>query len=298
MLDERAGMRSDMTVTRLGPQHFRVLSGAGAGPRDLAWLHRQAAARGFQVTIRDVSALYGAIGLWWPQARAILAATTADDVSNAGFPYYTAREITIGAAACYALRVSYVGELGWEIYVPADTALHVWDTLWAAGGGGSAAAGGLIAAGMGAMDSLRIEKGYRRLGYDMDAYDTPLEAGMLHTVRFKKGDFVGREALLARKEQPLARKLACLTLDRPGDVVLGREPILDDGRGPGGRRVVGFVSSANTGYSLGKHVAYGYLPPALAEPGQKLAIEYFGEALPATVAAEPLFDPEGARLKA
>jgi len=287
LLDFNGGMRSDMTVSRLTADRFRILSGAGAGPRDLAWLRRQAQARGFQVTIRDVSSAYGAIGLWGPRARAVLAAATEDDVSNAAFPYYTARELTIGAAQVYALRVSYVGELGWEIYVPPDTARHVWDALWRAG-----RPLGLIAAGSGAMDSLRIEKGYRRLGFDLDANYTPFEAGMEHTLRWKKGDFIGREALLRLKDQPLARRLTCLTLDRPGDVVLGREPVLE------GSRAVGFVSSANTGYSVGQHVAYAYLPPELAQPGQKLAIEYFGQRLPATVAAEPLFDPDGARLRA
>jgi len=128
----------------------------------------------------------------------------------------------------------------------------------------------------------------------MDANYSPLEAGMAHTLRWKKGDFIGRAALLQQKEQPPARQLACLTLDRPGDVVMGREPILSAERG----RVVGFVSSANTGYSIGKHVAYGYLPTELAQPGQKLVIEYFGQRLPATVAAEPLFDPAGERLRA
>ncbi len=286
MLDFNGGMRSDMTVARLAADRFRILSGAGAGPRDLAWLRRQAQARGLSVTIRDVSSAYGAIGLWGPQAREILALATADDVSNTGFPYYTAREIVIGAATCYALRVSYVGELGWEIYIPTEYALHVWDTLWDVG-----RPLGLIAAGSGAMDSLRVEKGYRRLGFDLDANYGPFEAGMAHTLRLKKGDFIGRAALLPLKDQPPARRLACLTLDRPGDVVMGREPILADGR------VAGFVSSANTGYSISRHVAYGYLPPELAAPGQKLFIEYFGQLLPATVAAEPLFDPAGERLR-
>jgi heterotetrameric sarcosine oxidase gamma subunit len=287
MLDFDGDIRSDMTVARLGAGRFRILSGAGAGPRDLAWLRRQAQARGDQASIRDVSSAYGAIGLWGPKAREILSAVTQDDVSNAGFPYYAAREIVIGAAQCFAMRVSYVGELGWEIYVPTEYALHVWDALWEAG-----RPAGLIAAGSGAMDSLRIEKGYRRLGFDMDGNYNPFEAGMEHTLRWKKGDFIGREALLKQKDKPLARRLACLTLDHPGNVVMGREPILDDGR------VAGFVSSANSGYSVGKHIAYGYLPPELVVPGQKLKIEYFSQLLPATVAAEPLFDAAGERLRA
>lgn len=287
MLDFNGRIRSDMTVVRLAADKFRILSGAGAGPRDWAWLRRQARAKGLDVRFTDVSALYGALGLWGPKARDVLAQVTEADVSNAGFPYYTAREITIGFATTYAMRVSYVGELGWEIYVPADFAANVWDTLWEAG-----RPHGLIAAGMAAMDSLRIEKGYRRLTFDMDANYTPLEAGMEHVLRFKKGDFVGRDALLQAKAQPLTRQLSCLTLDRPGDVVMGREPIYSDGL------VVGQVASANTGYSLSRHVAYAYLPVALTRPGQKLEIEYFGQRLPATVATEPLFDAAGARLKA
>jgi heterotetrameric sarcosine oxidase gamma subunit len=287
MLDFHGGMRSDMTVVRLAADCFRILSGAGAGPRDLAWLRRQVKAKGFTVEITDVSSAYGALGLWGPKAREILEKVTEDDVSNAGFPYYTAREIVIGAAACQALRVSYVGELGWEIYASADLAVHVWDALWEAG-----RPLGLIAAGLGAMDSLRIEKGYRRLTFDMDANYNPFEAGMEHVLRLKKGDFIGREALLRARAQPLTRRLACLTLDRPGDIVMGREPIYDDGQ------VVGFVSSANTGYSVSRHIAYAYLPAALTQPGKKLMIEYFGERVPATVAREPLFDPDGARLRA
>lgn len=286
MLDFHGGMRSDMTVARQAADRFRILSGAGAGPRDLAWLKRQAAARGFNVHVNDVTSAYGAIGLWGPKARTILAAATEADVSNAAFPYYTAREIIIGAAHGYAMRVSYVGELGWEIYIPTEYALSVWEALWEAG-----RPLGLIAAGMGALDSLRIEKGYRRLGFDLDANYNPFEAGMEHVIRWKKGDFIGREALLKLKGQPPDRRLACLTLDNPGEVVMGREPIFEDGR------VVGFVSSANTGYSIGRHVAYAYLPAPLARPGQRLAIEYFGQRLPATVAAEPLFDPQGERLR-
>lgn len=286
MLDVNGGMRSDMTVVRLAADRFRILSGAGAGPRDLAWFRRQAQARGFNVCVTDATSSYGALGLWGPKARDILSAAAEGDVSNAGFPYYAARELVIGAAHCYAMRVSYVGELGWEIYIPTDYAIGVWDALWAAG-----RPLGLIAAGMGAMDSLRIEKGYRRLGFDMDANYNPFEAGMEHVIRWKKGDFIGREALLKIKAQPLTHKLTCLTLDQPGDVVLGREPVLEDGR------VVGIVSSANTGYSLSRHIAYAYLPVALTQPGQKLGIEYFGQWLPATVAAEPLFDPDGERLR-
>jgi glycine cleavage system aminomethyltransferase T/glycine/D-amino acid oxidase-like deaminating enzyme len=287
LLEQHGGIRSDMTVVRLAPAHFRVLSGAGAGPRDLAWLRMHARTRNLEVRIREVTSAYGALGIWGPHARAVLAGATDAALHNSAFPYYSAQPITVGMAPCLAMRVSYVGELGWELYTPAEYSLHVWDALWEAG-----RAYGLIAAGTGAMDSLRIEKGYRRLTFDTDANITPFEVDLLHVVRWKKGDFCGRAALLARRDTPPEKKLACLTLDRARDVVLGREPVLHAGK------PVGYVTSANSGYSVGRNVAYALLPAALAVPGCALEIEYFGAALPATVAAEPLFDPDGARLRA
>ena len=226
------------------------------------------------------------MGLWGPAARSILGSVSADDLSNEAFPYYTAQAIELGAAPVFAMRMSYVGELGFEIYVASEYALHVWDRIWEAG-----QAHGLVAGGTGAMDSLRIEKGYRRLAFDIHGDHDPFEAGLSFAVRMKKPSFVGRSALAERRAQPSGRKLACFTLDEQSAVVLGREPILV------GDQRVGFVSSANTGYSVGRHIGYGYLPSELAQPGQALAVEYFGERLPATVAAEPLFDPGGTRLK-
>ena len=186
----------------------------------------------------------------------------------------------------WALRVSYAGELGWEIYARTEYALRLWDTLWGAG-----RAHGLIAAGGGVFDSLRLEKGYRLWGSDIHADYNPYEAGLGWAVRPDKGDFIGREALLALRPA-VARKLCCLTLDRPDGVALGKEPIL------AGERVLGYVTSANYGYSVGRWIAYGYLPAAFAEPGARVEIEYFGVRQPATVSAEPLFDPGMARLKA
>jgi len=285
MLNHRGGILSDVTVVRIGARRFRVLAGAAGGMRDLAWIRAQAEAMEARAGIRDVTSAYAALGLWGPRSREILARAGGDDVSAAALPYYAARAIAVGQAPVLAMRLSYVGELGFELYTPAEYALHVWDRLWEIG-----RPLGLIAAGAGAMDSLRIEKGYRRLGSDITADDTPFEAGMAFVVSRAKGDFLGRAALDAAP--PPARRLACLTLDDPGAVVFGREPILAGGG------VVGHVTSANFGYSVERPIAFGYLPAEMAEPGRQVAIEYFGEALSARVAAGPLFDPAGTRLRA
>jgi glycine cleavage system aminomethyltransferase T len=181
-----------------------------------------------------------------------------------------------------ALRLSYVGELGWELYTTADLGLKLWDTLWQAG-----QELGILAGGRGAFTSLRLEKGYRSFGADMTYEHDPYEAGLGFAVKLDKGDFLGREALLRRKEQ-VRRRLTCLTLD---EVVMGREPVfLDD-------ECVGYVTSAAYGYTVGTGIAYAWLPAALATPGQTVHIGYFDRRIPAVVAAEPLFDPKMERLR-
>jgi len=284
MLNEKGGIVADVTVVRRDTDRFWVTTGGGVLPHDLAWMRRHAPADG-SVTITDVSSAYMALGLWGPKAREVLQSVADEDVSNAAFPYYTSKNVTVGTAPALALRVSYAGELGWELYAPTEYALGMWDTLWAAG-----QPYGIIAGGGGAFDSLRLEKGYRLWGADIHTDYNPFEAGIGWAVRLDKGDFIGRDALLRAKEAGLARKLCCLTLDGPG-ALLGKEPILH------GDQAVGYVTSANYGYSIGKFIAYGYLPIALAEPGTKVEIEYFGERFPATVREEPLFDPKMARLK-
>ena len=216
----------------------------------------------------------------------MLAAVAEENVANVAFPYFTARRLTIDTVPAFALRISYAGELGWELYCPAEHALRLWDVLWAAG-----QPHGLIAAGGGAFNSLRLEKGYRLWGADIHTEYTPDEAGLGWAVRPNKGDFIGRDALLQKRESGVARRLCCLTLDEPGRVVLGKEPILVDGR------AVGYVTSADMGYSVGKFIAYGYLPADLATAGQPVEIVYFGQPLRATVADDPLFDPGMTRLR-
>ena len=267
MLNQNGGIQCDLTLTRLARDHFLVLTGGASGIRDLAWLRSHAPTDG-SVTINDVTSEYCGLGLWGPRARDVLQRVCADDVSNRAFPYFASKPITIGNAPARALRVSYVGELGWEIYVPTEYGLGVWDALWEAG-----QPYGIIAAGGGAFDSLRLEKGYRLWGTDIHTEYTPYEAGLGWAVKLKKGDFLGREALMRSKEAGIERRLCCLTLDNPEHVVMGKEPIL------AGERVLGYVTSANVGYTVGKSVAYGYLPTDYATPGTRVTVEYFGQAL-------------------
>ena len=185
-----------------------------------------------------------------------------------------------------ALRISYVGELGWEVYAPAEYGLHLWDTLWSAG-----KTLGVIAAGGGAFDSLRLEKGYRLWGTDIHSEYNPYEAGIGFAVRLKKGEFRGRLALERVKTTGLTRKLCCLTLEDPGVVVMGKEPILD------ADRVLGYVTSANFGYTVRRSIAYGYLPAKYAAEGTPVDIYFFGCRHRAHVCREPLFDPANERLR-
>ncbi|WP_028812824.1 GcvT family protein [Streptomyces flavidovirens] len=276
LLDEAAGILSDLTVARLAEHHFQL--GANS-PADLDLLLRGAPD---DVQIRDITAGTCCVGVWGPLARDLVQPLTRDDLSHQGLGYFKARRTHIGHVPVTAMRLSYVGELGWELYTTADLGLRLWDTLWEAG-----QRHGVVAAGRSAFNSLRLEKGYRAWGHDMTAEHTPYEAGLGFAVRMNKGDFTGRAALLAleARGEP-ARRLTALTLDDPAAVVLGKEPVTIDGTG----RPAGYVTSAGYGYTLGRCVAYAWLPPLA--PGTPVHITYFGEKTAATVAEEPLFDPQ------
>jgi len=273
-------------ITRLGDERFMVLTGGGVGMLDLAWIRSHLPVDG-SVQITDVTSSYCALGLWGPQARRVLQTLCQEDLSNAAFPYFTAKAITIDTIPAFALRVSYVGELGWEIYTLTEYGLRLWDSLWQAG-----QPYGLIAGGGGAFDSLRLEKGYRLWGNDIHTDYNPYEAGLGWAVKLDKGDFLGCEALLRIREAGITRQLCCMTLNEPEAMALGKEPIL------AGDRTLGYVTSANTGYSLGQHIVYGYLPLEYAQAGAQVEVEYFGQRYAATVAQEPLYDPQGQKLKA
>jgi len=286
VLNEAGGIECDLTVTRLGPDRFFLVTGSAFGLHDLAWIRSHLPASE-SVSAEDVTERYACIGLWGPQARAILRRVAAGDVSNAGFPYLTARPIIVAGIAVQALRVTYVGELGWELYAPMAEGLALWDALWAAGRDF-----GLAAAGYRAIDSLRLEKGYRYWSAEVTPEYSPYEAGLGFCVKLDKGDFIGREALIAQRERGLERRLVCLTLDDPGAVALGGEPILHEGG------AVGRITSGGYGHTVGASIAYGYVPAALAAAGTPLAVEVFGDAIPARVAKDPLYDPKGERIRA
>jgi glycine cleavage system aminomethyltransferase T/glycine/D-amino acid oxidase-like deaminating enzyme len=284
-LTPMGGVRRDLAVARLAADRFWMFVGEGTLPQDRAWVGQFLPDDG-SVVVADLSDSFTALGLWGPNARRVLHEVTDSDVSNAAFPYFTAQWIDIGYTRVLALRVSYVGELGWELHVPMDAALPVFDALREAG-----RELGLIAAGMGAFDSLRLEKGYRLWGGDMTTEDNPYQVGLGWTVKLEKPNFVGREACLKLKAQPLSRKLCCLTFDDPHAVALGNEPIFANGS------CVGHVTSANFGYSVGKFIAYGYLPVEHAAPGTRLEVAYFDERFAAAVGADPQWDARMERLR-
>ena len=279
MLNGRAGIECDFTVTRLAEERFRIVTGTAFGRHDLAWIRQHAPDDG-SVTVTDVTSAYACLGLWGPKSREILAPLTTDPLE---FPYMRARELAVGPVPCLALRVTYVGELGWELYCPSEFGLRLWDTIWEAGRGH-----GLVAGGYKAIDSLRLEKGYRVWGADITAGDTPHEAGLGFAVKLDK-DFHGKGALVAAGDPE--RRLACVTLSDPRAVALGSEPVRVEGA------VAGRVTSGGYGYTVGRSIAYAYLPVASVEPGTPVEVEIFGEWVDGEVAAEPLYDPKGERLR-
>jgi 4-methylaminobutanoate oxidase (formaldehyde-forming) len=284
LLNTRGGVECDFTVTRLAEERFRIVTGTAFGQHDAAWIRQHAPDDG-TVQVADVTSQLACYGLWGPRARDILQPVADAELGNEAFPYMRARTLAVGLVPCLALRVTYVGELGWELYCPAELGLRLWDTLWEAGAGH-----GLVAGGYKAIDSLRLEKGYRVWGADVTPEETPFEAGLGFAVKLDKGDFLGRDALAAADEPE--RVLRCLTLGESRAVALGSEPVRV------GDRLVGRVTSGGYGYTVGKSVAYAYLPAADAEPGTEVAVEIFGEWVSGWVTPEPLFDPEGSRIRA
>jgi glycine cleavage system aminomethyltransferase T len=285
-LTPRGGIRLDLTIARKGKDLFRLVTGGGTGPHDVAWLRAQLR-DGEHVTITERTGSLFALGLWGPKARDVLSAVTDADLSNEAFPYMSAQYLNVGEVApVWAQRISYAGELGWELYGQFAMGDRAWELLWNAGRDH-----GIVAAGLGSFDTLRLEKGYRLWGQDAGTEYSPFEAGLGFAVKMDKG-FQGKEALERQLERGIERKLCCVTLDDPSHVVMGKEPIRANGE------VVGFVTSAGYGYSIGRCIAYGYLPSELAVEDTSLEIEYFDERLAAHVASEPLWDPKGERLRA
>jgi glycine cleavage system aminomethyltransferase T len=285
MLNSRGGVETDFTVTRLAADRFFIVTGTAVGNHDLGWIRKHLPVDG-SVDVRDVTSSRACLGLWGPRARDILAGLTKDDVSNESFPYLSARQISVGHVPVLALRVTYVGELGWELYPPTEYGAALWDAIWAAG-----LAHGLVAGGYRAIDALRIEKGYRVWSSDITPDETPFEAGLGFAVDLEKGDFIGREALVAAKAAGPRKRLRCLVLDDPRSVCLGNEPVRIDGE------VAGRVTSGGYGFALEKSIAYAYLPSSVAIGGRG-EVDVFGQWIGFEVAPEPLWDPGGARIRA
>jgi heterotetrameric sarcosine oxidase gamma subunit len=302
LLDERGGFKADLTIMRLGRQRFRVVTGGATGMADMKWFADHLPADG-TAALADLTSGQCTLGLWGPAARTVLEATTSDDLSHAGFPFGSCREIEIGGVTVLASRISYVGELGWELHVPMEQGAKVWDTLWAAG-----TPHGLVPVGIGVYGTTgRLEKGYRAFGNELTADYTLVEAGMTRP-KVKEHPFIGRDAYLAQRDAPPAAVLCTLTVDDHrsasgqlrymlgGEPVLGAEgDVLVDSRGR-----PSYVTSAGSGPSLGRHLLMAYLPAGHARVGRRLAVEYLGEQYPVTVAvagATPLFDPENQRVR-
>ncbi len=289
LLNSRGGIEADLTVARLSQDRFYIVTGTGFRTHDLAWIADHLPATGCNLT--DVTEDWGTLSLMGPMARRVLEKVTAADVSNAAFPFGHMREITIAGADVRALRVTYVGELGWELHAPLAHTAAVFDALMAAGGAD------IRPVGYRALESLRLEKGYRAWSADITPNDTPFEAGLGWAVKLKSGTpFLGRAALEAVQGRPLAKRLAGFTSD-PEAVLVGRETILRNGE------PVGYLTSGGYGYSVGQSIGYGYLrnPAGVTDDwlaSGSYALVVAGETLPASLVLKPLYDPEGSRIRA
>ncbi len=303
VLTPGGGFRADLTIMRLGEETFRVVTGGAHGMADRKWFADHLPADG-SAQLVDLTSSWCTLGLWGPRARDLLASVTVDDVSHESFPFATCRTIELDSLRVLASRISYVGDLGWELYVPIEQGARLWDLLWEAG-----EPLGLAPVGIGVYGTTgRLEKCYRAYGFELDGEHDVIEAGMAWG-RVKEQDFVGKEAHLRHREQEPAALLCTLTVDDHTSpttgckrFMLGREPVLTRAGAPlvdrKGRR--SYVTSAGAGPSVGKHILMAYLPPEHAVVGEQLAVEYMGDRYPVTVevvGSTPLFDPENTRVR-
>lgn len=289
MLNNRGGIECDLTVTRLSETAFLLVVPAATVQRDQAWLRRHVGT-GQHVTITDVTAAEAVICVMGPNARKVLQGCSPNDFSNEAHPFGTMREIEIGYGMARAHRVTYVGELGWEIYVSADMAAHVFEAIEEAGKPHD-----LKLCGLHVLDSCRIEKAFRHFGHDITDEDHVLEAGLGFAVKVDKGDFIGREAVLNRKQQGLQRRMVQFRLTDPKGMLYHNEPVLRDGR------MVGYLTSGNYGHHLGGSIGLGYVPAEGEKPADILAstyeIEIAGERFEAEASLKPMYDPKSERIR-
>jgi 4-methylaminobutanoate oxidase (formaldehyde-forming) len=290
MLDDRGGIQCDLTVCRVALDEFYIVTGTGFATHDFDWIQRNIPA-GMNAQLFDVTSAYSVLSLFGPNARTILQSVTTADVSHAAFPFGTQQVIGIAGCPVRALRVTYVGELGWELHLPVEYATRVYDTLMAAG-----APHGLVNAGYRAIESCRLEKGYRAWGSDIGADHTPLESGLGWAVKLKTGvPFKGREAMEAQAAGGVRKMLAAFTVD-PSVVLLGRETIYRDGER------VGWLTSGGFGYTIDRSIGYGYVrnPDGVTADFVRngtYELEVATERVPAEVSLRPLYDPGMTRIK-
>ena len=290
MLNGRGGIECDLTVTRLSETVFFLVVPGATLQRDLVWLRRHLGDE--WVTITDVTASEAVIPIMGPRARDLLAQVSPNDLSNDAHPFGMAREIEIGMGLARAHRVTYVGELGWELYVSTDQAAHVFEAIADAG-----ADVGLKLCGLHAMDSCRIEKGFRHFGHDITDEDHVLEAGLGFAVKTDKGDFIGRDAVLSKREAGLDRRMLQFKLTDPEPLLFHNESILRDGK------IVSFLTSGNYGHALGGAIGLGYVPCAPGETGADMlassySIDVAGHTVAAEVSLAPMYDPKSTRVRA
>ena len=285
-LNKKGGIESDYTVTQVADDEFLIITGTAFLNHDKGWLEKIARESNFEeVEITDITKQLACFGIWGPNARKILQKVTNEDLSNQAFSFMHSKMIELGGVNLRATRITYVGELGWELYVPADDALKVWLVILEAGKEFN-----LRPCGYRAIESLRLEKGYRAWAGEINSETNPFEAGLGFAVSMKKDNFVGKAAIERLKDN-LNRKLTALTFDDIKDVAMGNEPIFVN------NSVVGRVKSAGQGYTIKKAIAYAYLPAEIAKVGTKVEVEMFGSKKTATIEAEPLFDPQSERVK-
>jgi glycine cleavage system aminomethyltransferase T len=302
ILDERGGFRADLTIMRLAEDRFRVVTGGAHGNVDRKWFIDHLPADG-SASVSDLTSAYTTIGLWGPRARDILGALTDADISHGGFPFSTCRELEVDSLSVLASRISYVGELGWELYVPMEQGARLWELVREAG-----RPHGAVPVGIGVYGTTgRLEKGYRAYGAELDSERTIVEAGMMRP-KVKDAEFVGREAYLKQRDNAPETVLCTMTVDdhtAPDGskrYMLGGEPVLSADGAPltDGHGHHPYVTSAGSAPSLGKHLLMAYLPPGEATVGNKLSVEYFGHRYPVTVAsadATSVFDPANERIR-
>ena len=280
-LNRKGGIEADFTVTQTAEDRFLIITGTAFAHHDAGWLKKLRRENNFsEVQIEDITEKLAIFGIWGPKSREILQSLTSTDLSNSAFPFMHSREIEINGVQLRATRITYVGELGWELYIPVEKALGIWEALYQAGA---------IPCGYRAIESLRLEKGYLAWGGEINTENNPYEAGLAFAISKSKSNFYGAAAL--RNLKDLKRKLVAITFDDIRQVPIGSEPIRI------GNEIIGRIKSGGQGYSIQKAIGYAYIPIGYATPGTQLEVEFFGNWIGGTVSTTPLYDPTGLKIK-